>query len=136
MPLIRYSIGDAGRPSDTVCSCGRGLPLVKSIDGRVTDFIYGSNKKYIPGPAFIYMFSDLPVRKYQIIQTEINKLTVKIVADTGYSNTDDQKIVTRIKQIVGPEFAIDINHVSSIPSSSRSGKFLAVISKISSFSSS
>jgi phenylacetate-CoA ligase len=136
MPLIRYSIGDAGKPSDAVCMCGRGLPLIESIDGRVTDFIRSSDKRYIPGPMFIYMFSDLPVRKYQIIQTELNKLTVKIIKDTGYSNTDDQKIMARIKQIVGQEFTIDIDHVSSIPPSSRSGKFLPVISKVPGFSSS
>jgi len=136
MPLIRYSIGDAGRPSDAVCSCGRGLPMIESIDGRVTDFIRASDKRYIPGPMFIYLFSDLPVRKYQIIQTELNKLTVKIVKDSGYSSSDDYKIMSRIKQIVGSEFAIDIDHVRSILPSSRSGKFLAVISKIPDFGSS
>jgi phenylacetate-CoA ligase len=136
LPLIRYSIGDAGRPSDVVCSCGRGLPLMESVDGRVTDFIRTSDDRYIPGPMFIYMFSDLPVQKYQVVQTELNKLTVKIVKDAGYSPTDEQKIISRMKQIVGSEFAIDVEYVSSIPSSSRSGKFLAVISKIPAFNSS
>jgi phenylacetate-CoA ligase len=130
MPLIRYSIGDAGKPSDAVCSCGRGLPMIESIDGRVTDFIRASDKRCIPGPMFIYLFSDLPVRKYQIIQTELNKLTVKIVKDLGYSSNDDYKIMSRIKQIVGSKFAVDIDHVRSILPSSRSGKFLAVISEI------
>jgi len=33
-PLIRYEIGDICVASDEQCSCGRSLPLVKSIEGR------------------------------------------------------------------------------------------------------
>lgn len=133
MPLIRYSIGDAGRPSDEICSCGRGLPLVESIDGRVTDFIRASDKRYISGPSLSLVFSDLAVKRYQIFQTELNKLTVMIMKDAGYSSSDDQKIVSRIAKIAGPGFTIDIEHVSNIPSSTRSGKFMAVVSTIPSF---
>lgn len=34
MPLIRYKIEDVGVASDEVCPCGRGLPLMKLIEGR------------------------------------------------------------------------------------------------------
>jgi len=39
MPLIRYRIGDLGIPSDEECTCGRSLPLIKSIQGRLNDLI-------------------------------------------------------------------------------------------------
>ena len=38
MPVIRYEVGDRGVPSDRVCPCGRGLPLMESITGRTADF--------------------------------------------------------------------------------------------------
>jgi phenylacetate-CoA ligase len=136
MPLIRYAIGDAGRPTDEVCSCGRGLPLTKSIDGRVTDFIRASDGRSVPGPAFIYFFADLPVKKYQVVQYDSDYLTVKVIPDVGYSPSDDQRIVSRIKGIVGNAVNITVEHVNDIPSSSRSGKFLPVISKIHAFDSS
>jgi len=133
MPLIRYSIGDAGKPTDEKCSCGRGLPLMKSIDGRVTDYVRASDGRYVPGPAFIYFFSDLPVKKYQIVQREPDRLTIKIVKDSNYSDSDDTKIICRIKQIVGNEVRINIEHVNQIPLSPKSGKFLPIISEINSF---
>jgi phenylacetate-CoA ligase len=133
MPLIRYEIGDAGRPSDALCTCGRGLPLIESVDGRVTDFIRTNDGRTIPGCILTYLLSDLPVQKYQFVQTELNSVTVKIVKDNGYSSGDDEKIASRIKQKIGPEFGVTVEHVDSIPSSSRSGKFLAVISNIPAF---
>ena len=39
MPLIRYDVGDICVPSDELCSCGRGLPMIKHIEGRVDDFV-------------------------------------------------------------------------------------------------
>src|SRR5690606_30639221 len=39
MPLIRYRIEDVGILSDRQCPCGRGLPLMHSIMGRVADFL-------------------------------------------------------------------------------------------------
>jgi len=45
MPFIRYAIGDVGKPSDDLCSCGRGLPLMSSIEGRVSQFMAVYDKK-------------------------------------------------------------------------------------------
>ena len=39
MPLIRYYIGDRGILSDEQCACGRGLPVLQRLKGRVTDYI-------------------------------------------------------------------------------------------------
>jgi phenylacetate-CoA ligase len=133
MPLIRYSIGDAGKPTDEICSCGRGLPLIKSVDGRVTDYIRAGDGRFVPGPAFIYFFSDLPVRKYQIVQKEPYRLIIKIVKESNYSESDDAKIRSRVNHVVGNEITVEIEHVSSIPRSLRSGKFLPVLSELSSF---
>ena len=38
-PIIRYFTGDVGTPVGDGCPCGRGLPLMKQIQGRVIDFI-------------------------------------------------------------------------------------------------
>ncbi|MEZ4222857.1 MAG: hypothetical protein R3B13_18085 [Polyangiaceae bacterium] len=37
MPLIRYELGDLLVPSDRTCDCGRRLPMISSIEGRVRD---------------------------------------------------------------------------------------------------
>ena len=39
MPLIRYRIGDVAASQAGPCSCGRGLPRLEGLQGRVTDFL-------------------------------------------------------------------------------------------------
>ncbi|MFC2013194.1 phenylacetate--CoA ligase family protein, partial [Chloroflexota bacterium] len=41
MPFIRYENGDLGIPLNEKCPCGRGLPLMKEITGRINDIIIG-----------------------------------------------------------------------------------------------
>ena len=39
MPLIRYQVEDVGVATDRKCACGRGLPIMSSVIGRVADFL-------------------------------------------------------------------------------------------------
>ena len=57
MPLIRYRIGDLAKSLGTkTCDCGRGLPLIGDIQGRVQSIIVGANGKYLPGTYFSHLF--------------------------------------------------------------------------------
>jgi phenylacetate-CoA ligase len=38
-PVMRYFLGDVATPLDEDCPCGRGLPMLKDIEGRILDFI-------------------------------------------------------------------------------------------------
>lgn len=135
MPFIRYSVGDAGKQSDEICSCGRGLPLMKLIEGRITDFIYTKDDRYIPGIGLIIIFADLKIRRFQIVQRKIDELLVRIEAGTDYSAEDERKIMSRMKKIVGENIEVIIEHVDSIPRSPTSGKHRFIVSEISPFKS-
>ncbi len=36
-PIIRYHLGDLATPLEDKCPCGRGLPLIKNIQGKILD---------------------------------------------------------------------------------------------------
>jgi len=127
MPFIRYEIGDLGKPTDETCPCGKGLPLMKSIEGRITDIIV-TPKKFVSAIVLENIFGDLPIRQYQVIQETERKIAVKIVKGTGYSQKDSDFIVEKLNRYLG-EFQIDLQLVDSIPPS-ESGKRRVVISKV------
>ncbi|TXK89622.1 phenylacetate--CoA ligase family protein, partial [Parageobacillus sp. SY1] len=52
MPLIRYRIGDMGKWAKGECDCGRVMPLIEEVNGRVTDFFINSYGKKIDGRIF------------------------------------------------------------------------------------
>jgi phenylacetate-CoA ligase len=48
MPFIRYASGDSGRLSNARCRCGRELPLLDSIEGRVLDLLRTADGRTVP----------------------------------------------------------------------------------------
>jgi phenylacetate-CoA ligase len=49
MPLVRYRIGDVGSWAEGPCRCGRGLPRLRHVAGRVTDFLVGCSGQLVSG---------------------------------------------------------------------------------------
>lgn len=129
MPFIRYEIGDLGRLSDEVCSCGRGLPLMGSIEGRTTDIIVTQNGNFISTPVLTLIFKNLPVKQYQVLQEKREKVTVKIVRGSGYSEKDTSYIMRGMRKFIGKGVQIRLEFVDSI-SLTNSGKRKPIISKI------
>ena len=72
MPFVRYENGDLGKLSnETTCSCRRTLPLLESVEGRVTD-ILTLEQGYVSAPALTLIFKNQPIKQYQVIQETTN----------------------------------------------------------------
>ena len=68
-PVIRYLVGDIATPLDDDCPCGRGLTLMKGIQGRIVDFILTRDGRYISPHRVMYALERVPgVAKYKVIQ--------------------------------------------------------------------
>ena len=130
MPFIRYKIGDVGKPSDDTCSCGRGLPLMESIEGRVPDMIMTPSGKVLIVHFFTGLFEYIEgVDQFQILQEKSDELIVRLVKNSKFSDTDEGRIVREIQEYAGEDVGIVIDFVEEIPVS-RSGKRRFVISKV------
>jgi phenylacetate-CoA ligase len=128
MPFIRYQNGDMGKPLDEPCQCGRGLSLMGALEGRITDVIVTRDGKSVSSPVFTLVFKDLQhVKEFQVIQESRERIKVKIVKRSQYSEEDSNCIINGIKKIAGENMQIDIEFVTSIPPT-RSGKRRIVIS--------
>ncbi len=53
MPLIRYRIEDVGVASGRVCSCGRHMPLMEKVVGRVADFLIRRDGSLVQGVSLV-----------------------------------------------------------------------------------
>jgi phenylacetate-CoA ligase len=135
-PFIRYDVGDLGIPSDEKCSCGRGLPLMKSIEGRVPDSVITPDDKIIHPFFLMHLFYPNPndpkeikgIKQYQVIQETKERLLVKIVKEPEYNEKEFDHILENFqKYIKGMD--IEMEFVDHIPIG-RSGKRRYVISKV------
>ena len=131
-PFIRYRTGDVGVLDSKACSCGRGLPLLKEIQGRSTDFLIAQNGTVMHGLALIYILRDLPqVRNFKIVQESLDLTRVLLVLAGGLGSELTDEIVRGFKARLGQEVEIVIEEVAEIPAE-KSGKFRYVVSKVAS----
>ncbi len=124
MPLIRYAIGDVGVLSERACPCGRGLPILEEVVGRVSDIIRTQEGKLIAAPAVAHIFKDLPVKKFRVIQETEEELTIRVIKAPGYASDHEAHIN---KSFGGIE--VRIEYVDDIPVPP-SGKNVIVESRI------
>ncbi len=139
MPLIRYQIGDVGILSDDVCSCGRGLPLMRQIQGRVSDFVAIYNdqlKQIVPvGPIYIILNNAMihvPLRSVRLFQESLNKFVVKAVKDENFSDKDTDKLIEYMRSYLGSNVEVTVEFADFLPPAP-SGKRPACISRINPF---
>ena len=129
-PFIRYRTGDIGVLADTPCACGRGLPVLKEIQGRSTDFLIAQNGTVMHGLALIYILRDLPqVRAFKIIQESLDLTRVLVVLEHELNSELSEKIVQGFQARLGTGVTIQVEQVAEIPAE-KSGKFRYVISKV------
>lgn len=129
-PLVRYRTGDIAAMEDRPCPCGRGLPMLKEIQGRTTDFVVAADGTVMHGLALIYILRDLPaVEAFKIIQESMERTVVQVVPGAGFSSEDEQRIVQGLQQRLGKNVSIEVEQVSAI-SAEQSGKYRYVMSKV------
>ena len=130
MPLIRYRIGDRATISDKECSCGRGLPLLHSVEGRSLDVVRAPNGNALGGTFWTLLFrSRSGIRAFQVVQEEKNGIVVNFVSDEHQNNLELDYFSKKIMEQCGEDFLVKFNRVDSIEKTT-SGKTRFVISNL------
>ncbi|RMD60945.1 MAG: phenylacetate--CoA ligase family protein, partial [Alphaproteobacteria bacterium] len=114
MPLIRYDIGDyaeVGAP----CPCGRGLPVLRRVIGRVRNMLVLPSGARI-APTFVNdWYEGLPVRQFQIVQHAPDHLEFRIVAARAFTAADEATVRTRIAARLAEPMRITFGYLDAIP---------------------
>jgi phenylacetate-CoA ligase len=129
-PFIRYRTGDIGVLDDQPCACGRGLPLLKEIQGRTTDFVVAQDGTVMHGLALVYVVRDLPgVKEFKIVQESMSLTRILLVTDMVFQPESEQIVLAGFKRRLGAGTDIQIERVEAIPKEA-SGKFRYIVSKV------
>lgn len=126
MPLIRYRVGDGLTlpRSSSACACGRSLPQLASVDGRLDDLLFTADGRRI-GRLDPVFKSGLPVREAQIVQESLDLIRVRYVPASDYSEHDSRLIIEQLQARMG-DVRVIMEPVMKVPRGPN-GKFRAVI---------
>lgn len=115
-PFIRYATGDVGALDDRPCPCGRGLPLLKSIEGRSNDFLLAKDGRVMHAAAVTYAIRAMPeVGAFQVVQERLEFTRVLVVVDGPWSEERGRAIESDIKARLGDGVTVQVERVASIP---------------------
>jgi phenylacetate-CoA ligase len=128
-PFIRYRLGDIAILSDEPARCGRHMPVLKEVVGRIEDTVYGPDGRRMV--RFHGIFINQPhIKEGQIVQESLDHIRVRIVPKPGFGISDEQDVISRIQQRLSERMNITVELADHIELT-KAGKFRAVVSKLS-----
>lgn len=134
MPLIRYQTGDMAVVGDvSSCPCGRGLSVVKSVEGRVIDVLRMPDGKIVPPTALTLLFdkaSAMGIDRAQICQVAQDQIVVKLIPRNREMPPDTGVLENDLRMMMGDKVQIRFEMVTHIPNTA-AGKFKFVVSELS-----
>ena len=129
-PIIRYRTGDVGSLDPSPCRCGRGLPKLRGVEGRRTDFLVTPGGRVLHALSAIYILREIPaVREFRIVQEAVDHLVVHLVLRQPIGPTEEASMRAQFTALFGPEMRVDIVRADSLPRTA-SGKFRYVESRV------
>jgi len=130
MPLIRYAIEDVGVPSDEKCPCGRGLPLMKLVEGRSDSFMQTPDGRTISPIIWTLIMRQIPgVGQFKVIQERKDLVRILVVKDQAFTQATAGQIVHDVQEVMGKAMHVDVEVVEEIPRD-KSGKVRCAVSKV------
>jgi phenylacetate-CoA ligase len=133
MPLIRYRIGDLGAWAAGPCPCGRALPRLERVAGRVTDFLVGADGRLVSGVFLAtYVVAQRPsLGQVQIHQDRAGHVVYRLRPGPGFDPAADGDYLRRAtREHLGAAATAAVEPVRELPRSP-SGKFLFSSSRVS-----
>ena len=130
MPFIRYVTGDQAIAGYEACACGRGLPLLRSVQGRTLDVLTTKSGRKIPGELFPHLIKDFPsIRRFQVEQRTLEEIILRLESHSGQISSDIEQIEMAVRAVIGDTTRLSIESVDRIPLTG-AGKLRVVINHL------
>lgn len=125
-PLIRYDIGDTIEKGNETCDCGNHNPVIKTILGRIDDYVYSPENGKINTVNMANATKGVHgLVRYQVLQDELNKIVLLMVVDKQFTSKDQEIFLENWRERVGKKMEIETRIVEEIPVE-KSGKYRIV----------
>jgi len=114
-PLIRYANGDYAVVGEA-CPCGRGLPVLKRILGRMRNMMtLPTGEQLWPYFGSDKLRAAAPLRQFQLVQKSLTELEVHLVVERPFTSEDEGRVRSVITGEIGDVFNIVFIYHETIP---------------------
>lgn len=127
--ILNYRTGDRARMAVEECGCGRNLPLLKDLEGRICDTIYCDDGTEFSSALLTVPAADLlrNVRDFQIVQERRGHVCWDLISFPG---TERNKVEAGLCEITGrimpPSGQVEVRWVNSVQTTPRLKRILVL----------
>lgn len=133
MPFIRYRIGDLAYAMDetAACPCGRGLPRLGAVEGRVQSIVVGANGVAMPSSFFLHVLKDYgyAFSRFQLEQAAPGEIVFRYVPAGRFHPRVLEELFALFRSYLGSSMRITPEQAEQI-ALGRTGKHQVVINRI------
>ncbi len=112
MPLINYATRDLAVATDRKCSCGRGLPLVERIDGRIEDVVIGADGRRVGRLDAAFKYAKGLIRA-QVLQRRRGEVDVLLHTAEEFTSADEDRLTDELKARLGSGTKVAYRYVEA-----------------------
>jgi len=127
MPLLRYELRDFAEVASP-CPCGRGLPTLRRIQGRVRNMLVTPQGEIRwPLVGFAEYRKAAPVRRYQIAQLARDRIEFRLVTERPLAASEEAALAAILRTHLGDFPRIEFRYFPDLPLGAN-GKFEEFVS--------
>lgn len=114
-PLLRYDIGDRAELGGP-CTCGRGLPVLTRILGRVRNMLVAPDgTRFWPRLNALFKASGLPIRQFQVIQRAPDRLELRLATARPFVAAEEEGLRRILRGLCRADYIVEISYHAAIP---------------------
>jgi phenylacetate-CoA ligase len=131
MPLIRYRMADVATYANSLCTCGRGLPVLGELLGRTGSIFTLPSGRLLHGIAFREpLDGNLAIRRFRVHQYSKEKIEVFLQKGEGFDDAKLDEIRAHYLRLLGNEpVELKITITDDMPTTA-AGKLLVSTSDV------
>jgi phenylacetate-coenzyme A ligase PaaK-like adenylate-forming protein len=123
MPFLRYRTGDLAVAADGHCACGRGLPLIESVQGRRMEVLRTPDGGEVSGLLLEEIAEMHPwIDEFQVEQVALDEVEVRLKPAPGYRPEELDQFLDELQEPLGPRVRLRhslVDHIAPAPSGKR-----------------
>jgi phenylacetate-CoA ligase len=129
-PLLRYEIGDYAEVGSP-CACGRGLPVLSRIAGRVRNMLVtAEGKRFWPRLSSRKFREIAPVLQHQVVQKQFDLVELRLVTAAALDRAQEESLGALVLAGMPQGTRLEIRYLEEIQRGS-GGKFEDFICEVS-----
>jgi phenylacetate-CoA ligase len=130
MPLLRYRTGDLAVAAEGASACGRELPRLEALAGRIDDLIQTPEGALVGPTALGLTFKGVSnIRRAQFRQDSVERLSILLEVADGFGPADQQLFESQLRLRLGHTIGLDFERTDAIARTS-GGKERLVVSSL------